>query len=187
MRRGGLKTSAPNDRASPMTAPARTMGCNVLFLCTGNSARSILAEAILNASGDHRYHGFSAGSQPAGRVNPLTLEVLAAQGLPTDGLHSKGWEVFAAPGAPPMDLVITVCDRAAGESCPVWPGHPVALHWGFPDPAAVTGTAATRRAAFDAAYGEISAQLAKLTAIPADRATGPDCNRHFGAITPPGG
>ena len=123
-------------------------GYNVLFLCTGNSARSILAEALMNHWGSGRFRGFSAGSFPKGAVHPLALELLRRLGLPSEGFRSKSWNEFAEPGAPPMDFVITVCDQAAGETCPVWPGHPVVAHWGVPDPAAVTGSEKERQQAF---------------------------------------
>ena len=127
---------------------------NVLFLCTGNSARSILAEALINhpAIGHGRFKGFSAGSFPKGQVHPLALETLAAYHLPTEGYRSKSWDEFSKPGAPHMDFVFTVCDQAAAEVCPVWPGHPVTAHWGVPDPAAVqdTGEDEQRRAFRDA-------------------------------------
>jgi len=121
---------------------------NVLFLCTGNSARSILAEAIINRDGAPYFHGYSAGSQPRGAVNPLALRVLTRFGYPTDGLASKNWQVFARPGSPPMDFVITVCDNAAGETCPLWPGQPMTAHWGIKDPAAVGGSDNEKEAAF---------------------------------------
>jgi len=121
---------------------------NVLFICTHNSARSIMAEAVMNQLGQGRFRAYSAGSLPRGEVHPLTLSTLAEQGYPTAGLSSKPWEVFAKPGAPPLDFIITVCDNAAGEVCPVWPGQPMTAHWGVPDPAAVQGSEAEIAAAF---------------------------------------
>ncbi len=137
---------------------------NVLFLCTGNSARSILAEAILNRRGAGRFAGFSAGSHPRGEVHRLALELLRAQGLAIAGLRSKSWDEFATPGAPPMDRIITVCDNAAGEACPVWPGRPAIAHWGLPDPAAVQGSEAERRRAFAETYDALDQRIAELAA-----------------------
>jgi arsenate reductase (thioredoxin) len=126
----------------------RKVPFNVLFLCTGNSARSIMAEAILNKLGAGRFRAFSAGSHPKGAVHPLALRELARLGLPTEGLASKHWSVFATPDAPKMDFIFTVCDSAAGETCPQWPGRPVTAHWGIEDPAAVEGTDVQKEAAF---------------------------------------
>ncbi len=139
---------------------------NVLFLCTGNSARSILAEVLLNRLGNGRFSAHSAGSAPTGRVNPFALEYLRAQGLPVDGLRSKSWDEFGAPGAPAMDFVITVCDNAAGEACPVWPGQPITAHWGVPDPAAVEGSDEAKRAAFRKAAQTLRHRIGLLTSLP---------------------
>lgn len=137
---------------------------NVLFLCTGNSARSILAEVLLNCLGGGRFRAWSAGSDPVGSVNPHALDLLAARGHDTAALRSKRWDEFAAPGAPVMDIIITVCASAAGEACPVWPGHPLTSHWGMPDPAAHTGDAA--RAAFVSTHDALHRRLSALAVLP---------------------
>lgn len=139
---------------------------NVLFLCTGNSARSILAEALLNQRGHGQFRAFSAGSHPAGRVNPFALELLTASKFPTEDLRSKNWDEFAQAGAPELDFVFTVCDNAAGEVCPVWPGQPMTAHWGIPDPAAVTGTDAQKRAAFLDAFSTLERRISLFISLP---------------------
>jgi arsenate reductase (thioredoxin) len=139
---------------------------NVLFLCTGNSARSILGEAILNRLGKDRFAAFSAGSQPRGKVNPHTLELLARLGHETAFARSKSWDEFAAKGAPHMDFVFTVCDDAAAETCPVWPGQPMSAHWGIPDPAAVTGSEAEKAAAFADAYRMLERRISAFVSLP---------------------
>ena len=143
---------------------------NVLVLCTGNSARSVLAEVLINALGDGKWRAFSAGSHPSGAVNPLTLAVLTEKGHAVEGLRSKSWDEFAVPDAPQMDLVVTVCDNAAGEMCPIWPGHPSKVHVGFPDPAAATGSDAERLAVFREIYGQIEAKVRRLIALGPERA-----------------
>ncbi len=139
---------------------------NVLFLCTGNSARSIFAEAILDKLGAGKFRAFSAGSQPKGAVNPHALALLASLGYETAGLRSKSWSEFARPGAPALDFVFTVCDNAAGETCPVWPGQPMSAHWGVPDPAHATGSEAEIALAFKDAYRMLHQRIAALTALP---------------------
>jgi arsenate reductase len=139
---------------------------NVLFLCSGNSARSILAEAILNNRGQGRFKAFSAGSYPKGAVHPLALALLERQDLPTEGLRSKSWDEFARPGAPPLDFVFTVCDNAAGEVCPVWPGQPMTAHWGQSDPAAVEGTDLDKTSAFRDAFRMLERRIALFMALP---------------------
>jgi protein-tyrosine-phosphatase len=139
---------------------------NILVLCTGNSARSILGEAIINRLGEGRFRGYSAGSFPKGQVHPGALRLLERLGYPTDGLRSKSWDEFAGFDAPRIDVVITVCDNAAGEICPIWPGHPVKAHWGLADPAAVDGDDAAVDAAFEAAHGALTARIAKLIELP---------------------
>jgi arsenate reductase len=139
---------------------------NVLFLCTGNSARSILAEAILRKDGRGNFCAFSAGSQPKGAVNPFAIRVLQRLDYPTENLRSKSWEEFAAPDAPAMDFVFTVCDNAAGESCPIWPGQPMSAHWGIEDPAEVGGTDIEKEAAFVAAFRYLKNRIALFTSLP---------------------
>ena len=142
---------------------------NVLFLCTGNSARSILAEATLNAMGRGRFKAWSAGSHPAGKVNPFALELLQKNRLPTEHLRSKSWNEFAAPDAPPLDFVFTVCDNAAGEVCPVWPGQPMTAHWGVPDPAAVEGSDEAKRKAFFTAWSQLQHRISIFVNLPVDK------------------
>jgi arsenate reductase len=139
---------------------------NVLFLCTGNSARSILGEAVLNHLGKGRFRAFSAGSQLKGQVHPLALETLRNAGISTEGLRSKAWDEFAAPGAPSMDFIFTVCDNAAGEVCPLWPGHPTSAHWGIEDPAAVEGPEFRKRAAFDDALTYMRNRISAFINLP---------------------
>jgi protein-tyrosine-phosphatase len=139
---------------------------NVLFLCTGNSARSIIAEAILNKIGRGKFRAFSAGSQPKGRVNPGTIQLLNSLGYDTTEFRSKSWAEFAKPGAPPLDFVFTVCDNAAGEACPVWPGQPMTAHWGIPDPAEATGSDAEIALAFKDAYRMLFQRIGIFTALP---------------------
>jgi len=139
---------------------------NVLFLCTGNSARSILAEAILNGTGKGRFRAFSAGSRPAGKVNPFALELLQQQNLRADDLRSKNWEEFAAAGAPHLDFVFTVCDNAAGEVCPIWPGKPMTAHWGIADPAAVAGSDDEKRKAFTQAFILLQRRISLFASLP---------------------
>jgi protein-tyrosine-phosphatase len=142
---------------------------NVLFLCTGNSARSILGESIVNQLGQGRFRGFSAGSQPKGEVHPYSLDLLSSLRFPVDGLSSKSWDVFAAAGAPPMDFIFTVCDDAAGEACPAWPGQPMTAHWGVPDPAAAQGTEIERRAAFRQAFAALENRIRIFLSLPLAR------------------
>lgn len=139
---------------------------NVLFLCTGNTARSVLAESILQKDGQGHFRAFSAGSQPKGVVNPFALKTLAAQGYPAEGFRSKSWDEFAVAGAPQMDFVFTVCDSAAGEMCPVWPGQPVTAHWGIDDPAAVEGTDIDKERAFAAAFKAMRNRISAFIALP---------------------
>jgi protein-tyrosine-phosphatase len=149
-----------------MTALDPNHPFNILFLCTGNSARSILAEAIMNKVGNGRFKAYSAGSQPKGEVHPQALKLLAKLGHATDGLRSKPWDEFSAPGAPELDFVITVCDNAAGEVCPIWPGQPMTSHWGMPDPAAVTGSDAAIALAFADTYRMLTNRISIFASLP---------------------
>lgn len=142
---------------------------NALFLCTGNSARSIMAEALLNSLGKGRFKAFSAGSHPRGKVHPIALELIEKHRLPAADLRSKSWDEFALAGAPRMDFVFTVCDNAAGEACPVWPGQPVTAHWGIPDPGAVGGTGEEQRRAFFTAYSHLTQRISMFVNLPLTR------------------
>jgi arsenate reductase len=139
---------------------------NVLFLCTGNSARSVIAESILRKDGAERFNAFSAGSHPKGAINPFALKALNAYGYPTDGFRSKSWDEFAVPGAPQLDFVFTVCDSAAGEVCPVWPGQPMTAHWGIEDPAAVEGSDIEKEHAFNTAFRYLKNRISVFTSLP---------------------
>ncbi len=150
-----------------MVADARVY--NVLFLCTGNSARSIMAESILRSIGAGRFNAYSAGSQPTGRVNPFAKELLQKNRMPTEGLRSKSWDEFVQPGSPPLDFVFTVCDNAAGEVCPVWPGQPMTAHWGIPDPAGVQGNDEIKRRAFADACHTLLHRIRVFASLPLDK------------------
>ena len=157
---------------------------NVLFLCTGNSARSILGEALMNhpALNHGRFRGFSAGSHPKGEVNPWALETLRHNGFPIEGFRSKSWEEFAAPGAPQMDFVFTVCDQAAAEPCPYWPGQPMTAHWGLPDPAAVQGGDADKRQAFRDTLLALRRRIEVFTSLPLEKLDKLAIQRHIEGI-----
>ena len=155
---------------------------NVLFLCTGNSARSILAEVLLKHLSKGQFNAYSAGSLPKGAVHPLALDLLERLSLPTTGLRSKSWKEFARPGAPVMDFVFTVCDQAAGEVCPVWPGNPITAHWGVPDPAAVEGTDDECKRAFRDAYHQLDARIRLFIALPIDKLDRMALKRHADEI-----
>jgi arsenate reductase len=155
---------------------------NVLFLCTGNSARSILGEAIVNAVAPGRLAGFSAGSHPKGEVHPLTLDLLRQMNHPTGSLRSKSWDEFAAAGAPVMDFIFTVCDDAAGEACPVWLGHPMTAHWGLPDPAAVERTDVERRRAFRQTYAALENRIRLFAGLPVESLDRMSLQRKLDAI-----
>jgi arsenate reductase len=154
----------------------------VLFLCTGNSARSIMAECALNRWGAGRFRAFSAGSHPRGQVHPMTLEVLRGLGYSTEGLRSKGWDEFAQPGSPPLDFVFTVCDTAAGEACPLWPGQPVTAHWGVEDPAAFVGPPDAQRRLFGRVYFELEARIRVFSSLSFDDVDPLALRRRLGEI-----
>jgi protein-tyrosine-phosphatase len=155
---------------------------NALFLCTGNSARSVMAEAILNKLGAGKFCAYSAGSQPKGQVHPQTLRLLQNLGYDTSGFRSKSWHEFTKPGAPALDFAFTVCDNAAGETCPVWPGQPITAHWGVPDPAAVTGPEVERRQAFREAFRTLEARIGLFAALPLDKLDRMAIKRHVDEI-----
>jgi arsenate reductase len=161
---------------------------NVLFLCTGNSARSILGEALINHWGQGKFQGFSAGSHPTGRVNPMALDLLKRLGFPTENLRSKDWNEFARPEAPPMDFVITVCDKAAAEVCPIWPGQPMTAHWGVADTAAVEGNEKERMMAFRQAFSVLENRVRVFVSLPFDKLQGMKLQRRLDEIgrTPTG-
>ncbi|HEX4648696.1 MAG TPA: arsenate reductase ArsC [Steroidobacteraceae bacterium] len=163
---------------------------DVLFLCTGNSARSILAEALINHWGRGKFRGFSAGSHPRGAVHPIALELLERMRLPREGLRSKSWDEFAAPGAAPLDFVFTVCDQAAGEVCPYWPGQPMTAHWGVPDPAALEGSDTDKWLAFRSAFQALENRIKIFTSLPLaslDRIKLQERLDAIGRTPPPGG
>jgi len=155
---------------------------NVLFLCTGNSARSILAEQLLNHWGQSKFRAFSAGSYPKGRVHPIALALLQHMNLPTEGLRSKSWDEFAQSGAPHLDFIFTVCDNAAGEVCPIWPGHPVTAHWGIADPAAVEGTDAEQWRAFREAFHELENRIKIFVSLPLESLDRTKLREHLDSI-----
>ncbi len=155
---------------------------NVLFLCTGNSARSIMAEALLKHLGKGRFRAFSAGSHPAGQVNPLAIEQLRVADLPVGGLRSKNWEEFSAPNAPALDFVFTVCDKAAGEICPIWPGQPMTAHWGIEDPAAAEGSEDQKRQAFAKAFNQLNRRISLFLSLPFSKLDGMSLKKELDTI-----
>ncbi|MEY4730771.1 MAG: hypothetical protein RL020_1929 [Pseudomonadota bacterium] len=155
---------------------------NILFLCTANSARSVMAEGLMTIKSKGRFVGYSAGSHPGGKVNPFALEMLKTVGYTTEKLRSKSWDEFATPNAPHMDIVITVCANAAGEVCPVWPGHPSTAHWGFNDPAAEQGSDEKKRAAFKKIFLQIEKRIEKFLALPLDKLTDAELKRELKKI-----
>jgi arsenate reductase (thioredoxin) len=165
-----------------MTAADRSDPLNVLFLCTGNSARSILAECILNRLGQGKFHAYSAGSMPTGKVNPLALNLLRKTNYDVSGLRSKSWEEFSGPDAPKLDFVFTVCDNAANEVCPIWPGQPMTAHWGLPDPAAVEGTEAERAFAFDDCFRMLTQRISIFVNLPIESLSKLSLQHHLDQI-----
>lgn len=155
---------------------------NVLFLCTGNSARSILAEAVLNRLGVGRFRALSAGSDPKGQVHPMSIALLRQMDMPTEALRSKSWDEFARADAPELDFIVTVCDNAAGEVCPIWPGHPMTAHWGVEDPAAVSGSDEQKRAAFETAYRELESRIKSFLGLPFDTLDNTQLKKRMGEI-----
>ncbi len=155
---------------------------NVLFLCTGNSARSIMAEGLLKHLGKGRFRAFSAGSHPAGQVNPLAIDQLRLADLPIGGLRSKNWEDFSAPNAPALDFVFTVCDKAAGEVCPIWPGQPMTAHWGIEDPAAVEGSEDQKRQAFAKAFNQLNRRISLFVSLPFSKIDGMSLKKELDTI-----
>jgi protein-tyrosine-phosphatase len=155
---------------------------NVLFLCTGNSARSILGEALMNRWGQGKFRAFSAGSHPSGTVNPYALSLLDRVGIPLESARSKSWDEFAAPGAPEMDFIFTVCDNAAGEACPYWPGHPMTAHWGVPDPAAVEGSDTDKEKAFWSAFCTLEARIKLFACLPIAKLEGMTLRKRLAEI-----
>ena len=160
---------------------------NVLFLCTGNSARSIMAEALLNKAGGGYFRGYSAGSHPVGTVNPLTLDLLQRNNFPVDGLRSKSWDEFARPDAPAMDFVLTVCDQAAGEVCPIWPGQPMTAHWGVEDPVALKGTDEERQKAFSSVFRALHTRIGLLVSLPIEKLDKLSLQKELDSIAKKGG
>lgn len=158
------------------------MPYNILVLCTGNSARSIMGEALFNTLGAGRFNAYSAGSHPTGRVNPFAIEQVRALGYPVENLRSKSWDEFSAPGAPQLDFVITVCDKAAGEMCPLWPGQPVTAHWGFPDPAAAAGSDDEKRAVFANTMRQMRARVQLFLSLPVESLDRLAIEKHLRAI-----
>jgi len=162
------------------TSKARPL--NVLFLCTGNSARSVMAESILNRLGKGKFHGFSAGSHPAGKINALALNLLRKTNFDVSTLRSKSWDEFAAPGAPKLDFVFTVCDDAANEACPIWPGQPMTAHWGLPDPAKAQGTEAEKAFAFDDCFRMLNQRISIFVSLPLEQLSKLSLQKHLDEI-----